>query len=693
MRTTFTAAPVQVSTGASGTVSLLLFGVTQLQRISLLLDGSNVSGCVNVTIFGPAGTPLQPAGGICGSNWYSFVNGLPAGTYTAAFAPFSSGTGMFATASLYDVPADTTVAATVGGGTQTLYITAPGQGGSFTFTGTAGQRVAIQLDTRQVSTCVFDSIQNPDGTYLVAPGQRSCFDEFYAAGPPVVLPQTGTYTIYLTTELDGRGPAIGTGRISTTILSVPADLSSTATVDGAPVYQNITGSGQNASVSFTVTAPKRFNIMINMRSLYTPCATISVLMPDGVTYLVAPTRQCNSLFLNGTVLTATVSGTYKIQYQTEPSGWFPTGAGRIVTTVKTVPADLTGTITVDGAPVQQTVTAAGQLASLTFTISAPTRLNVWMDLDGQASDCGNYSILMPDGVTYLVPVTRGCAEFYITTAAIPLTVTGTYKINFTPELNNYFGGGPGTVTTKVFTVPADLTASVPINGTTVTQVVTTSNQHATITFNVPSLPQAVAPWFDFNKLAGNCANASILNPDGVTYLLPVTRFCGTYFANYTDQIPYKLTNTGTYTISIVPEMGAKLMDGTGLIAAAVFGNTGDITAPITVGGATVPLTLPTPGQRGVYTLNNTTAGSIVKVSFDLSRMTNCNTLSVLSPDGTTYLLSPTDTCNLNFQTGALTLAQTGTYKLIDQPDLVNGNNAGRTPGGTGWLGATVTAGP
>jgi len=121
---------------------------------------------------------------------------LPAtGTYSILIDPQSGSTGG-ATATLYDVPPDASAALAVGGPSAILSMGVPGQNGSATFTGAAGQSVTLRLTNVTIGTSGFSSavsILKPDGATLLSP------TFFGTSGKTLALqlPANGTYRIVL----------------------------------------------------------------------------------------------------------------------------------------------------------------------------------------------------------------------------------------------------------------------------------------------------------------------------------------------------------------------------------------------------------------------------------------------------------------------------------------------------------------
>ncbi len=161
------------------------------ERISLRIWPSSVS-FAQVKI-------IRPDGGAIGSPAYVGTSGgfidtltLPTtGVYTIAVDPQQANTGSV-TLTLYDVPPNPTATAILGGPAIILAITVPGQNGTVTFTGSAGQAVTIKVGpTTVLQTQV--SVLQPDGTTLVTP------QYVFSTGKTITatLPVSGTYTIML----------------------------------------------------------------------------------------------------------------------------------------------------------------------------------------------------------------------------------------------------------------------------------------------------------------------------------------------------------------------------------------------------------------------------------------------------------------------------------------------------------------
>ncbi len=128
-----------------------------------------------------------------------------------------------------------------------------------------------------------------------------------------------------------------------------------------------------------------------------------------------------------------------------------------------------------------------------------------------------------------------------------------------------------------------------------------------------------------------------------------------------------LTATGTYTVLVNPV-------STGNVNFTIY-NVVDIASSITLGGPTVTLSLPTPGQNARVSFSGTTGQRVhvgmsgVTIGTSTSFGTNA---SVLNPNGST-LFSPMDVGTSGAGTAAITLPTTGVYVIFINP---NGGNTG-----------------
>jgi hypothetical protein len=292
---TASGAAVTVATTVPGQNGRLTFAGTAGQRVSLKIS--------NVTYSSATAQLLDPSGNAVGGSVLFGTGGgfvdtrtLPGtGTYSIAIDPPNTTTGS-ATFTLYNVPPDVTGTITAGSSFVTS-ISAPGQNASYTFSGTAGQRISLKVGPSTMSMG-YVSITGPSGVQVVSNTLFSSFESFVDAR---ALPATGTYTLTIDPYQDATGFAM------VTLYNVPADASAALTVGGPPQSISITTPGQNGRVTLTGHAGQAVNIALTNISI--SISFVSVLKPDGTT-LVSNTLV--GAFPKTIATTTPVDGTYTI---------------------------------------------------------------------------------------------------------------------------------------------------------------------------------------------------------------------------------------------------------------------------------------------------------------------------------------------------------------------------------------------
>jgi subtilisin family serine protease len=288
-------AAVTVATAVPGQNGRLTFTGTAGQRVSLKIS--------NVTYSSATAQLLDPSGNAVGGSVLFGTGGgfvdtrtLPStGAYSITVDPPNMTTGQ-ATFTLYNVPPDVTGTITPGSSFVSS-IPAPGQNASYTFDGTAGQRISLKVGPSTMSMG-YISITGPGGVQVVSRTLFSSFETFVDAR---ALPATGTYTLSIDPYNDATGFAM------VTVYNVPADASASLTVGGPPQSISITTPGQNARVTFAGQAGRQ--VTISLTNITVSISFVSILRPDG-TQLV--TNQLVGAFPKTITATPTVDGTYTI---------------------------------------------------------------------------------------------------------------------------------------------------------------------------------------------------------------------------------------------------------------------------------------------------------------------------------------------------------------------------------------------
>ena len=596
-----------LTTTVPGQNAVASFTGTAGRRVALATSSS--ISFLKTIIIGPGGTQL--AGPLYTSAGNGFIDTvqLPSdGTYTILADPQDERTGPV-TLTLYDVPADVTTTITPGGAPASATTTAAGQNALFTFSGVAGRRVSLGVSSSFY--LLKTSILNPDGTVLAGPGYTGAGTSFVDAA---TLKQTGTYTVVADPQ------DVGTGSVSYTLYDVPPDPTATTSVAAAPVTLTTTVPGQNASVTFPGAAGQAVSVSYSTSGM--AATSVTLVSPSGATIAYG-----SGGFIDAIALPA--SGTYTIRI--DPQG---AAVGSATVQVLGVPVDLTGSITVGGAPLTISL-GAGQNAGITFAGVAGTRLS--MAVTGSALPQTRLDIRAPDGSTF--------ATFYVSSSGgfldtHTLPATGTYTIVIDPS-----GGSPVTMTLTAYSVPADASASTTPGAAAASIPITVPGQNGLVSFT-----GVAGERVSFRLTTAMSVRFTVSKPDSTT--LFATMAPGNTFIDVTT-----LPVSGTYTIAVDPFDAS-----TGPLSVTVYDVPPDAAGSITQGGPGFTAAMNAPGQGGAVTFVAQAGQSLMlnlsAVSVPIMRV------SVLRPDGTA-LLSPSWV--LGSTSFGLTAPVAGTYTIVLDP--------------------------
>jgi len=594
---------VTVVTTAANENATVTFGGTAGQRVSLKLSsvtfGTSTCCSTYVTIFNPDGTKL--AGPVYAGTSGGFIDtkALPqTGTYSILVDPQGTVTGS-AVLTLYDIPADATGSIVPGGAAATVTIGTPGQNGSLTFSGAAGQRVSFKFGG--VSTGAWKvSVANPDATTLVAALSVGTSGSFVDTK---TLAQTGTYTIALNPQ------SSATGSMTVTVYNVPADATGSIVPGGAAATVTIGTPGQNGSLTFSGAAGQRVSLKLTNVSIGASAisgTTVSLLRPD-TTVLASVNVGTSGGFLDTQLLAQ--AGTYTLRI--DPQGG---NTGSITLTLYDVPADPTTAISAGGSAASVTTTTPGQNASLTFSGTAGQRLSLSISgvTIGTSVGGATATVLNPDGTTLVAAKAFGTGGLFVD--PFTLAQTGTHTIAVNPQ-----GAYTGSATFTLYVVPADVSASIVAGGSPVTVTTTMPGQNATLTF-----AGTAGHRISMDIAESNCCgtNVSVKNPDGSTLVSPTLIGVSGGFVDAKT-----LSQTGTYTIVLDPRTTA-----TGSITVTLYDVPSDVPGTLSSGGAAVTVTTTVPGQNARLTFAGTAGAS---QTLTLSGVCCTVRVSVLRPDGTT----------------------------------------------------------
>ncbi|WP_232346258.1 IPT/TIG domain-containing protein [Cupriavidus sp. USMAA2-4] len=409
-------ASVALTTTVPGQNGSLTFSGTVGKKISLTTSQISMSGCYYLAVVNPDNSNLYGPAIQCGSAFLEPMT-LPAtGTYTIRLLHYYGATGGV-TFNLYNVPPDASSAISIGGSSVTLTTTAPGQNGSLTFSGTAGQKVSLTTSQISMSGCYYLAVVNPDNSNLYGPAIQ-CGSAFLE---PMTLPATGSFTIRL---LHYYG---ATGSVTFNLYDVSSDASSAISIGGSSVTLT-TLPGQNGRLTFSGTAGQVVSLTTSQISM-SGCYYLAVVNPDN-SNLYGPALQCGGAFLEPMTLPAT--GTYTVRLL-----HYYGATGSVTFNLYNVPPDASSAISIGGSSVTLTTAVPGQNGSLTFSGTAGQKISLTTS-QSSMSGCYYLAVVNPDNSNLYGPALQ-CGGASIGPLTLP--TTGSYTIRLL-----HYGSGTGSLT-------------------------------------------------------------------------------------------------------------------------------------------------------------------------------------------------------------------------------------------------------
>jgi len=428
-------AGVVFTAAAAGQNGTLTFTGSVNQRIALNISSDSIGTMfagAKVSVKSPTGTSVVAPVGV-GTNGF-FVEPVTltaAGTYTIKVDPDGANTGSL-TVNLYTVPNDASAAITAGGAAVVSTNTVPGQNMKLTFTAGSNQKVSIKMTSvsigsNAVSGTNVSLMKGSTTVGLTTPvGTNGGYIDTSA-----VLTSGATYTI----KIDPQG--VNTGSMTVNLYTVPADATGTILTTGAATVVTNTVPGQNIQYTFAGTLNQRISLDLSSVSIGTSPGggtLVTILKPDGTTFYGPFSVGTDGTFMDTKVLP--VAGNYKIKLD-------PLGANTGSATLKlyTVPADISTSITKNGATVTPTTTVPGQNATVTFT-GVATDPPYTLSLGPAIATPVAITITGPTGQvvldTNLNPIQNSSFPTDGSTAPFQIPTNGTYTIKI-----DYLGNGVG----------------------------------------------------------------------------------------------------------------------------------------------------------------------------------------------------------------------------------------------------------
>jgi RHS repeat-associated protein len=322
---------------------------------------------------------------------------------------------------------DVTGTITPGGSPLTVTIANANDNASITFSGTANQRVSLNITSVSISFS-YVSILKPDGSTLTSTAVFS-FGKYIDTQ---TLPTTGTYTIFI----DPQGTA--TGSMTLTLYDVPADASGSITPGGAQVTATTTVPGQNAVETWSGTQGDRVSLNATNISLNHGYEIVQILKPDHTVWFSSGATSSHYFF---DTMTLPTTGTYTILVDPQDDA---TGSTRL--TLYSVPADNQGKIVIGGATRSAVVTIPGHNPTFSFSGGAASGLPepVAVSITASNINLATVTIKDPNGGTVVShSIGNGATTVDSTTLAID-DPTKRYSLIVDPVVEN-----TGTVTLKI----------------------------------------------------------------------------------------------------------------------------------------------------------------------------------------------------------------------------------------------------
>jgi YD repeat-containing protein len=543
------------------------------------------------------------------------------GTYTIVVDPTGKNIGT-ATVTLTEPAADLTGSIIPGGSPVPVSIVSAGQKGVISFDATSGDRVSLRFTSVTIQQTTA-SIRKPDGTTLATL-------TFFTSGGFIdtnVLADTGTFTIVVDPAREF------TGDVTLTLYSVPADGTTTGTIDGGPVTVTVGTPGQGAALTFSGSAGQ--HVGVNLTGVTISSSNVTVLNPDSSVLIPSTVVNTSGKFLDADLPT---TGDYTVRVDS-----VGVATGSMTVTLSAIPADLTDSITAGGSPVTVSLTTAGRNARVTFSGSAGQRVSLHMT--GVTMSSSVVSILKPDGSS-LVSTTVGTSGGFIDTNV--LASPGTYTIVVNPN-----AAATGNMTLTLYDVPADLSGSIAPDGTPVTVTIGTPGQNATLAFSA-NIAQRIS--LRISSVTISSVTVSILAPDGSSV---ASATVGTSGGFIDTQV---LKHTGTFTVTVNPGT-----NNTGGLTLTLYTVPADATASIVVGGPTATLTTTTPGQNAAVSFDGT-IGQQITVQITGNTMGSV-TVKLLKTDNSVF--TSTTSSAASFNLASQTIPITGPYRITIDPASFN----------------------
>jgi hypothetical protein len=509
-----------------------------------------------------------------------------------------------------------------GGAPVTVTISTAGDKATATFSGTAGQRVSLDITNSTIASMKI-TLLKPNGSqvFTVSATRTARYVDANT------LPVNGTYKLVVDPNLDH------TGKVTLKLYNIPPDASNTMTIGSPGTTVTTTVPGQNAYFTFDGVAGHRLSLYLN--GVTVSSGTLTLRNPDNTVLLGPQSFATAPTFIDPITLAQT--GTYKLVL--DPKG---KAKGNVTLAGYDVPADTSAAYTL-GTEAIGTTTVPGQRNLFTFSGTQNQRVSAEII----SSDFSGTLLLLKPDLSVLASTPVGPAGGFLDATVLPVAGTGTYTFVVDPS-----GVSTGALHFTAHDVPADPSVAITAGGPPVTLTTTVAGQNAYATFT-GAVGQKVTVLVS-NVVNMDPAELDLLNPSG-SHAIPAPATV-TGSGGWTQTVT--LTQNGLYKILLDP-----LLANSGSADVQLFNVPADLSGPITPG---TPLTVTTtaPGQNATYTFTGTIN---TRVSLTLTNVTIDDlNVSVLKPDGTNLIVK-THVDSTGAFADPVKLTASGTYKVKVDP--------------------------
>jgi YD repeat-containing protein len=624
---TANAAATIFATARAGQNARYIFNATAGDNYSLAWTGATFGGSSTyLYIYAPDGSlvasyPYIGSGSPTGKIQLSNLS--QTGSYSVFIVPYLGGTGQVAVQLLSPATGAFTV-----DGTPLAVNQVAGANGQYTFNGTVGQRLGLGVSGVAITpagSSISWSVVAPNGSTLFSCGG-------FSANSNCVLPQlnaTGVYTLVLV-------PSSATTAMQGT-LTLSTEVTDALTANAAATTFTATRAGQNGRYTFNANAGDNYNLAWTGATFSGSTTYLYVYAPDGTQVASYPYVSASTPAGKIQLGNLPQTGTYSV-FVVPYAG----GAGQVALQLLSPSA---GALIIDGAPLAINL-AAGANGQYTFNGSIGQRLGLGVSSVAftPAGGSVSWSVISPNGTTLV-----NCNSFSTGNGCMlpRLNATGTYTVMLVPSTST-------TALQGTLTLSSEVTGVLAANAAATTFTTTRPGQNARYTFSASTGDNYSLAWTGatFN---GTWSYLYVYAPDGSQVATSL------FSAGNTPTGVVQLSNlsqTGTYTVSIVPYLG-----GAGQVAVQLLS---PATGALTINDVALPINQAA-GASGRYTFNGT-IGQRLGLGVSNVVITPAGSSvgwSVIAPNGATLV-----TCNSFTTNSSCTLPQlnaTGIYTIVLVP--------------------------